>query len=667
MKLKYHIFAGILTGVAGMTMTSCSSDFLKEELTTEYSTDYLNTNQGVDQLMVGLYNNLRFHYGFEWSYSTTNYGTDEFCVGADGSNAMWNDYISNLSSAISTVNINTTNAYDVWDNMYAGINAANTLLQKVANGYTGKQADEANGTAHFLRGFNYFKLVSQYGGVPIKTEPSTSVEREFTRATAAEVFNQIESDLLAAYSELPASASAVGKLTKSAAAHFLAKAYLWRASEINDSWNSGTKAADLDKVIKYGDEVIAQHPLATNYADLWNYTTVDGPNEQLSEIVLAAQFTSSEATKGKYGNNVHLYFVSKYGNLPGMARDIPGDREYQRLRTTYYTYNVYNHLSDSRLWKSFRTKANMNYATTTGGMSFKAGDRGEMFILNQPGDTRYDAVQQNAKVKDLETDKEVGTTFVLYPKDANASSESLIDDKYIQYYSSLTKYTDGSRNTISAEPGNRDGILARSAEDYFFCAEAYIKKGDYTKALTYLNKIRQRAAWKAGEDRESHVDGGAAWREGALGWDVLAGDKVKGVGIYSNRSSYYESNNLVLGSLDPLASNLDVADITSVTSLPAEDQAVATKLGVSKAYDVAMCFLLDEKTREMCGEFVRWEDLARTKTLVSRAKAFNKGAAPNVKDFHCLRPIPQTFLDIIQKDGHALTAEEKQALQNPGY
>lgn len=39
-----------------------------------------------------------------------------------------------------------------------------------------------------------------------------------------------------------------------------------------------------------------------------------------------------------------------------MARDIAGGREYNRLRTTYYSYNVYNHLNDSRLWKTFRTK-----------------------------------------------------------------------------------------------------------------------------------------------------------------------------------------------------------------------------------------------------------------------------------------------------------------------
>ena len=107
----------------------------------------------------------------------------------------------------------------------------------------------------------------------------------------------------------------------------------------------------MTNVVKYATEVISKHPLAPNFKDLWNYTEVDGPNEQLNEIILAAQRTSADATKGQYGNEQHLYFCSQYRDLPGMARDIAGGREYNRLRTTYYSYNVYNHLNDSRLWK----------------------------------------------------------------------------------------------------------------------------------------------------------------------------------------------------------------------------------------------------------------------------------------------------------------------------
>lgn len=104
---------------------------------------------------------------------------------------------------------------------------------------------------------------------------------------------------------------------------------------------------------------------------------------------------------------------------------------------------------------------------------------------------------------DAETKKPVSTVFALYPAGTTATDKVLEDDAYIKYYATCSKYADGSRKSISEEQGNRDGILARSAEDYFFLAEAYIRQGDYSKAAEYLNVIRRRAEWKAGEDRQN--------------------------------------------------------------------------------------------------------------------------------------------------------------------
>ncbi|MGY2134718.1 RagB/SusD family nutrient uptake outer membrane protein [Hymenobacter sp. HD11105] len=68
-------------------------------------------------------------------------------------------------------------------------------------------------------------------------------------------------------------------------------------------------------------------------------------------------------------------------------------------------------------------------------------------------------------------------------------------------------------------------------------------------------------------------------------------------------------------------------------------------------------FILDERTRELAGEMMRWYDLKRTGKLVERVKAYNpplttrasgvygSRAALNIQDFHVLRPIPQTEID----------------------
>ena len=56
----------------------------------------------------------------------------------------------------------------------------------------------------------------------------------------------------------------------------------------------------------------------------------------------------------------------------------------------------------------------------------------------------------------------------------------------------------------------------------------------------------------------------------------------------------------------------------------------------------------------------------RTETVLLRAPAYNPDAA-NIKPFHKLRPIPQQHLERVFSNGQPLSANERQAEQNPGY
>lgn len=70
----------------------------------------------------------------------------------------------------------------------------------------------------------------------------------------------------------------------------------------------------------------------------------------------------------------------------------------------------------------------------------------------------------------------------------------------------------------------------------------------------------------------------------------------------------------------------------------------ATAMDIT-ASDLSLDFILDERTRELCGENVRWWDLVRTGKLLQRVRLHNKEAAANIIDKHVLRPIPQAQID----------------------
>lgn len=77
------------------------------------------------------------------------------------------------------------------------------------------------------------------------------------------------------------------------------------------------------------------------------------------------------------------------------------------------------------------------------------------------------------------------------------------------------------------------------------------------------------------------------------------------------------------------------------------------------ASDLNLDFVLDERGRELAGEMHRWYDLKRTGQLLARVKKYNLDAAPNIKEMHLVRPIPQTQIDRVTNPG--------EFTQNPGY
>lgn len=693
MKLNRILFAALMVSVTGSSITSCSESFLDENLTTQHSTDRFKTQEGLDELVTGAYQKLKFKFNYIWGIQCYNMGVDEF---TDANNVIpaWNHYSQDLNSSENAAN------QPIWDNYYGLVEPANILIQNIPQ-YYNQSSPTYNtrlGEAHFLRAYAYFELVKQFGGVPLKLVPSTSAETYFTRNSAEEIYTQVIADFGEAYRLLPDKGESIGRINKYAAAHFLAKAHLFRASELYSDWNSNYIASDLDAVIQYGSEVVDAHPLCNDYVELWDYEQPNGANEKVSEVILAAQFSNDESTWGRYGNQMHLYYPTVYqGNdIGGCKRDISGGREFSYVSATEYTMQVFDRVNDSRFWKSFitcyganETKSaptwtaeDMPYAPAgvkEGDKRFSGGELGMKYIVNDPGDNRYEKYPNAPAYTVLKDGKMCNTyTYVRYFKGQEHSWN--INEKTGNYYDiiphkrsvALSKFRDGYRVSIASQFGTRDAIIARSADDVLMVAEAYIRKGEanYDKAVEWMNKLRERAGYKTGEDRSKNVDGGQAYKNNPYCSGKGGGHSSEGA-IYWEENTYYESNNI---EQETTASTKTTMKLNSVADVynSTVDTPIYNELGCTSNADKMMCFLLNERTRELCGELQRWEDLARTKTLDARWHKFNDGASRGLGEFksekHYYRPIPQAFLDgITNSNGSALSNEEKKAMQNPGY
>jgi hypothetical protein len=221
-KNKFFINMVIITIV--MITASCKKTFLDESLTTARSMEYYNTDAGILSLVNGTYYAV-FNTPFngEFAFSNMCYGTDEFHLGGDNSNAAYNSYGNGLASFVSPVNSNTITANAQWDNLYFGIGYANLIIQNATASVSTDNAIKrtALGEGYFFRAYSYLRLVSQYGAVPLKTKPSTSCRTGIYRACSLRIYiHRSLPDFTQAYNLFRQYLAGPAKITKDAVASF---------------------------------------------------------------------------------------------------------------------------------------------------------------------------------------------------------------------------------------------------------------------------------------------------------------------------------------------------------------------------------------------------------------------------------------------------------------
>ena len=296
-----------------LALISCQ-DFLKEEVYTQYDPgSYLQTEQGINSILVAAYSNMVVTSSMRDRMYTLN----EF-----PGDIMWDwgggyEAIAILFMTFTWDSQNTMFSTP-WQQYYQSIRNANALLDNIDD-VTALSADKVKqfkAEARFIRAADYYYLWEAFGPVPlIKT--ASELNFEPLRATDEEFDAFIIEELQAAANDLPVTQALWGKATKGAALALLSKYYL-----NSKQWK---KAADLSK------QVIDLNVYSLFRGDIKNMFAVE--NEENEEVIF-----TSPAIPTLHGNNYMAHaFPPNY----------PIQDNWQNYGTQFCVYNSWVQTYDS--------------------------------------------------------------------------------------------------------------------------------------------------------------------------------------------------------------------------------------------------------------------------------------------------------------------------------
>lgn len=278
----------IITLIASLTFVSCD-DFLTEEVRGKQNLDtYFQSEDDAKSFITGCYQAITF--GGWWNINTV-WLLSEMCSD-DGwmgnTTQSQSDYIS-LAHYQGTGQSNGAIS-NFWQYRYKGILRCNVAVERIPQAPILNEdlKNRLVAEARFLRGYFYFELVKNFGGVPLITGFMLPEEIQgITRSSTADVYKFIEDDLKAAADVLPQrseyAANEMGHATRGAALGLLGKVYLYQ-----DKWQ---EAHDVLKPII--DE--KEYKLLDNFGDVWS---VDHNNSEESLFEVQYMYDGTYALGG---------------------------------------------------------------------------------------------------------------------------------------------------------------------------------------------------------------------------------------------------------------------------------------------------------------------------------------------------------------------------------
>lgn len=714
---KYIPFVLILLAGA---LGSCKK-FLTEKQVSNLTQDYYNTEEGLNALINGLYVYARIKHEWDGSGVKLTLGETDAYMTSDNTYATFTAtrYGSNVSTIASNVNnyIGAANSTYAPMGAYPHINNCNIALDIIDHIKPGQFGTDA--TYHntrkaeilFLRAWAYYLISNQLGDVPLLLTPKREDDGVYyyPKEKLEVIYKQIIADLRQAYADLPVTVTDRGRVSKLAAGHLLAKLYLNRAQAAgfqnsNESYlkllYKGNVSSDLDSVISITTEVInAAGGAGALAADYWTlFDPKVSETAPAKEVLWAAQWEVNTSLAARFGNRSCNYHTGNYTDATGVARSMAYGRPFGEFKPTDFGYDAFaDKVNDSRYYKTFQYEYVSN---TTGSFTWSAaaanwwnahkpasepavtagtpravpGKRAMIYIENQRLEALDSAMVMSQPYQFIVRWVHSAVTDRYYYR-LNYNQNSIgLNTGTAAPYLSVKKFIDPLRggsadeSNFNSEAGTRDAILMRLGETYLIRAEAYGRKGLYADAVNDINVLRQRAAYKSGENRPGVL---VEWEPNAAALSA------------SERVAPYPAN----------GTSYNAIRVTEDYFTPGTPQALAEHYipTVGSKQDLFIHFIYNEKTREMLAEGTLWEDLHNAGILYDRTLYLNQMASTmgglwpvafntvngngqngngkgQLRKEYTFRPWPGDYLLLLtDANGQSLDEEVRKNYQNAGY